>query len=334
MGETFTREWVVRQILAGRKCEPVKSAGHGQAPVNIALCKYWGKRDRELNLPQNSSLSVALPGLDVAMSVTAAGGDADRVLMNGRMADPAVADRVGRFLDLFRPAGVTFEVDSTARVPPAAGLASSAAAFAALVRALDDLYGWRLEGRELSILARLGSGSACRSVYSGAVIWERGSRADGMDSFARPLQIEWPEFRVGLVMISEQPKFLGSREAMNQTVDTSPLYRAWPATAEEDLGKMVEAMERRDIAQLGELAEANALAMHATMIAARPPVLYWLPDTLAVMQRVWALRRTGVRVYFTIDAGPNVKLLYTERDRERVVTEFGPIVEYRPLPVV
>jgi len=334
MGPRVTRRHVVQQILRGRSKEPVREQGIGRAPVNIALCKYWGKRDAELNLPRNSSLSVTLPGMEVEMRVEVSGEGRDEVVLedNRLPQDEAAFQRVVEYLDLFRGAkGLRFRVESRSAVPPAAGLASSAAAFAALVRALDALFGWELTPRELSILARLGSGSACRSIFQGAVVWQAGRRRDGMDSFARPLNIVWPEFRMGLVLISTAEKAVGSRPGMNHTVETSPLYSRWPAVAEQDLQRMLAALEGRDMGALGGLAESNALCMHATMIAARPPLLYWEPKTVSAMKRVWAMRQEGRRVYFTIDAGPNLKLIYPVEEARVVREVFGEVREFAPL---
>jgi len=334
MSREAARKEVVERILADRVREPSRTIGRGQASVNIALCKYWGKRNRELNLPFNSSLSVTLPGMDVETELLPGSGDRDEIELcgpGGTLPDDA-ADRVSGFLDLFRPRpDFRFRVRTRSSVPPAAGLASSAAAFASLVRALDDLFQWRLGPRELSILARLGSGSACRSMYRGVVIWHAGVRNDGMDSFAEPLNIGWEALRIGVVMISASRKGVGSRPGMDHTVETSPLFACWPETAERDLAAILEALEARDLERLGVAAECNALCMHATMIAARPPLVYWTAQTVTAMRTVWELRRAGCPVYFTIDAGPNLKLLYAAGETAAVRRAFGEIRECAPL---
>ena len=328
-----TKRDIVGRILAGRGMKP-GAAGCAFAPANIALVKYWGKRDEELNLPVTSSLSVSLGRLGSEVEIQPA-GPADVVVLNGQELPPdsSFARRVSAYLDLFRPAGAGFRVDARNTIPTAAGFASSASGFAALVRALDQLFGWRLETRELSILARLGSGSACRSVYEGFVEWRAGEAADGMDSYAVPLAETWPDLRMGLVVISGEEKAVGSRAGMKRTVEASPLYRAWPAKVAADLPEVRAAIRERDFHRLGRAAESNALAMHATMIAAWPPVIYWKPESLAVMKRVAELRAQGLAVYFTMDAGPNLKLLFERKDEFalgakfsglQVVAPFGP----------
>lgn len=314
----------VRTLLAGRSISPVRDRAAARAPVNIALVKYWGKRDEQLNLPMTSSLSVSLGGLYTETEISAAEGP-DRLELDGAEVAPdaPALRRLAAFLDLFRPGPQWgFRVRSRNPVPTAAGFASSASGFAALVRALDGLFEWRLEARELSILARLGSGSACRSLYEGFVEWQAGSRADGMDSHARPLPCRWPDLRVGLWTIESGAKPVSSREAMKRTVRTSPLYAAWPAAVAADLAEMETALKARDLARFGEVLEGNALAMHATMLAARPAIFYPTAGSIEAQNRVRTARADGLQVWFTMDAGPNLKLFFLEGDRAAVESRF------------
>ncbi len=307
---SIRRRAAVAAVLAGRPSVPGASAT-AFAPANIALVKYWGKRDADLNLPVTGSLSVSLG--DAGTRTTVAAADRDAFRLNGETVDPGApaATRLAEFLNLFRsPACPGFAVDSVNSVPTAAGVASSASGFAALVRALDSLLGWGLGPGDLSILARLGSGSACRSLWDGFVEWRAGRSPDGSDSHGEPLDAAWPELRVGLWVVSGQPKPTGSREGMRRTVDTSPLYAGWPAVVDRDLADVRSALAARDIDRLGRTAEGNATAMHATAIAARPPVLYWLPESVAALSQLLCWRAAGLPVWVTMDAGPNLKLLF------------------------
>ena len=318
----MTKQQVVRSILKGEKFRP-KQKGEAFAPANIALVKYWGKRDEELNLPVTSSLSVSLSHLGTRTTITIA-KNRDSIFLNGEAVseNSVFYQRIVSFLDLFRfEKNIFFKVQTSNNIPTAAGLASSASGFAALVLALNDLYNWGLSRKELSILARLGSGSASRSLFAGFVLWHAGSAADGLDSFAEPLPQTWPELRIGLVTVTEAQKPISSRQAMKRTVQTSALYKAWPTKVEQDLANIQKAIREKDITLLGRTAESNALAMHATMLGAQPPVLYWLPETISIVHRVQALRRQDVPVYLTIDAGPNVKLLF-EKETEKQLGEF------------
>jgi len=322
-GILFLNKKDVVRVLLGGKNISAKTSASAFASSNIALCKYWGKRNEELNLPVTSSLSVSLGHLGTRTKISFS-STADRIVLNDHELanDAPFARRLISFLDLFRSRGEKYIVETKNNFPTAAGLASSASGFAALVLALDDLYEWRLTKRELSILARLGSGSASRSIFNGFVEWQRGSRDDGMDSFAQVLAKQWPELRLGVVTVADEQKAVASRAGMRRTTETSKLYRSWPLQVEKDLRNIKEAIQRRDFELFGKTAESNALAMHATMLAAWPPLLYWKPQTVLVFQKVWEMREAGVPVYFTIDAGPNVKLLFLESQFNVVREDF------------
>ena len=306
----------------------VKPNGHGQAPVNIALSKYWGKRDAELNLPINGSVSISLPGLGTTTQISVFEGNEDCISLNGKTlpAGDKFAKRLSDFLGWFRKSSTTaFKVDTTNSVPTAAGLASSASGYAALVFALDDLFGWQLSKSQLSLLARFGSGSASRSVYDGFAIWLKGDSDNGLDSFAEEINVTWPEFTIGLVKVDTQEKSIGSTLGMQQTVETCDLYQSWPQQAERDIHNIHQAILNKDFTTLGKTAEHNALSMHATMIATWPPIVYWQPESVAAMHVVWQLRENGVEVYFTMDAGPNLKLILLDTDKQAVLNAFKEI---------
>lgn len=275
-----------------------------------------------------SSLSLSLGKLGTKTEIFFT-SESDQIILNDVPVSPedSFSVRLSQFLDLFRPhPQVFFLVQTNNSIPTSAGLASSASGFAALVLALDELFNWKLDLWELSILARLGSGSACRSLYNGFVKWHAGLAVDGMDSYATPVQAIWPEVRIGLVTVSGRTKPISSREAMQQTIMNSLLYRAWAEQVDRDLANLEQAIEARDFELLGRTAETNALAMHATMIASWPPVFYWLPDSVEKMQQVWHWRTGGLPLYFTMDAGPNLKLIF-ESSIENEVRQHFPEVE-------
>lgn len=325
------RRAAVRSVLGERAMFAPRASAVAYACANVALVKYWGKRDEALRLPETDSLSVSLGRMGTETRIELA--DGDELLLNGARVAPEdpVATRVFDFLALFpvRPAG-GFRVVTTNTVPTAAGVASSASAFAALVRALDGVYGWRLSDREMSVLARLGSGSACRSLWRGFVRWRRGERPDGLDSHGEPLDANWPELRVGLWLVEGGPKAWRSGDAMAHCRATSPLYRAWLEVVRADLHEVEAAIAQRDIERLGRAAEGNALAMHAVMWAGRPPVRYWTAATLEAVREVEAARAEGVPVWFTMDAGPNLKLLYETGAGARVRERWPHIEEVEP----
>ena len=319
---------IVERMLAGRGFQEKGSAAV-YAPANIALVKYWGKRDEALNLPVTGSLSISLGPLGSHVELARGTGGADAVWLNGKPlpADSSFARRASAFLDLFRPRpDFVFELKARNTVPTAAGFASSASGFAALAKGLNSLFGWGLGPRELSILARLGSGSAARSLEEGFVEWHAGTAADGMDSYAERFDAEWPELRVGALVLCAREKPVGSREGMKRSVETCEFYREWPGRVAQDLAALKAAIAQKDFAALGGVAEENALAMHALMAATRPPIVYALPETVAAMHQIWAAREAGLPLWFTMDAGPNVKLLFESQNEARV-REVFPAVE-------
>src|SRR5213080_762233 len=291
-----------------------------RANVNVALVKYWGKRDPALNLPATGSISLTLDGLGVEAAVDFGAGEADHVVIDGVDAAGEEAKRVVRFLDLVRAAARRREAKVVMRstVPRGVGLASSAAAFAALALAASRAAGLTLDPPGLSVLARRGSGSAARSIFGGFVEWHRGERADGVDSFAEPLApLEHWDVRTVVAVTSTAPKTVSSRDGMLRTA-ASPFYPAWVAGAEADLAQARAAIRARDLEALGLVAEHSALEMHAVGMAARPPLLYWRGATVDCLDRVWKLRAEGTPAFATIDAGPQVKVLCAPGDARRV----------------
>lgn len=283
-----------------------------RAHSNIALIKYWGKRDAALKLPLNGSISLTL---DQLYTETRLGYDPslrrDQLFLNGEPASESMRQRVSGFLDLLRSHfGFQHfaEVHSHNSFPTGAGLASSASAFAALALAATTAQGLQLAPAEVSRWARQGSGSACRSLFGGFVEWRAGERPDGQDSFAQPLEIAWPVQMLVLVL-QQQHKAVGSGDGMARTVASSPLYPGWLASIEADLADMRASLQAQDFEAVGSLMEHNALKMHASALAARPAVLYWQPETLAILHLIWQLRAEGHACYATLDAGPNVKVL-------------------------
>jgi diphosphomevalonate decarboxylase len=162
------------------------------------------------------------------------------------------------------------------------------------------------------------------------VQWHAGIHPDGSDSFAGPLPDTWPEFRIGVLELSGTPKPIGSRDGMNRTVETSELYKSWPQQAAADLATIRTAIAARDFLLLGKTAERNALAMHATMLAAWPPLLYLQPETIAQIHKVQQLRAEGLDVYLTMDAGPNIKLLFLEENEGAVTAAFPGLQIIKP----
>ena len=277
------------------------------ANTNIALVKYWGKRAGTANLPAVGSISITLSGLATRTTVQFDPAlSADRFALNGQEETGEARDKVSRFLDLVRAqAGLSHRarVDSANDFPTASGLASSASGFVALAAAATSAAGLRLSPRELSGLARQGSGSAARSVLGGFVEMT-------LEGYAQPLLSEtaW-DLRMVVGVTTEKAKAVSSGRAMEHTTQTSPYFGAWADTHPADLEGARQAIAQRDLERLGLICEASCLKMHAAMLAAQPGLIFWNGATVDLMHRVRALRAQGTQAYFTIDAGPHVKVL-------------------------
>jgi diphosphomevalonate decarboxylase len=246
----------------------------------------------------------------------------DTLTIDGVLQHGTSLARVSRFLDLVRErAGIAAPARVTSRntVPFGAGLASSASAFAALAAAASRAAGLELSGRDLSRLARRGSGSACRSIYGGLVKWNAGH--DDATSYAQPVECPM-DLAIIVILISAKEKPMSSREAMRLTMRTSPLYPAWMRASADDMTRALAAVAASDLDALGEVVEANALGMHASMMAARPAVIYWLPQTVTALFAVRDLRKNGYGAWSTMDAGANVKVLTAAADAEQVASEL------------
>lgn len=281
------------------------------AHPNIALVKYWGKRNRALNLPAVPSLSVTLAPFETRTTVQW-GADRDAFTINGERAQGDAANRVGAFLDLIEPNRPPVAFESTNNFPTAAGLASSSSAFAALALAATAAAGQSPSLHELSALARQGSGSASRSLWGGFVTWNMGEASDGTDSHGVAVanRDHW-DLRVLVALVSDQKKAISSRAGMNRTQETSPLFQGWVDSGPADVTEAEQAVQDRDLERLGTVMEHSTMKMVATMFSAQPAVIYMKPATVAVLHAVQEMRARGVAAWATMDAGPNVKVLTT-----------------------
>ncbi|MSR08345.1 MAG: diphosphomevalonate decarboxylase [Gammaproteobacteria bacterium] len=293
------------------------------AHPNVALVKYWGKRARAGNLPATGSLSLVLGGLSTETSVTFDPSlGRDRVLLDGRE-DAETTARVSACLDLLRQeAGVSTPafVESRNDFPTGAGLASSASGFAALVTAGAGALGLQLPAQRLAEIARLGSGSAPRSLLGGVVLLRNREATTVCEQIAAAA--DWP-LEIVVAVTTSGPKAVSSRIGMAQSEQTSPFYDAWVETHAADLDTGLAAVRHRDFPALAAIAEHNCLKMHAVMLTTRPPLLYWMPATLACLHKIQELRRDGVPVFFTVDAGPQVKAVCLPGAADDVAVVLG-----------
>ncbi len=299
-------------------------SGHAVAIAhpNVALSKYWGKREGVGNFPAVPSLSVTLAGLSTRTRVTWGGPGArtsDRVVLGGRELTGPESVRHVALLDAVRRAAGTSaraDIESENDFPTASGLASSASGFAALALAAVRAAGLDWDAARVSDLARSASASAARSVFGGYVELALG------EASARPVA---PASQLPLVVLvcvtAEGPKSVGSTDGMRRTMEKSPYARAWLEHAPRLHEELRQALLAGDFEGVGQRAEQSALAMHASAIAAG--IVYWNGGTLEALAAVRALREGGLPAYASIDAGPHVKVLVRPDDAARARTSLA-----------
>ena len=290
-----------------------------QAHPNVALLKYWGKQDGPGNLPVAPSLSITLDTLTTTTRVTEA--RTDSISLNGEaVEDPVIAAALA---DWRRDHEIPpLAIDTRNSFPTAAGLASSASGFAALATAIDAHCELGMSAGERSALARRGSASAARSTHGGFVTlagphWQA-SQLMSADS--------WP-LKVVVAITSTRPKTVSSREGMAISRRSSPYFDAWVSATAADFPSMRDALLSRDFARVAELSEASCLRMHGLMMSGDPALLYWNPGTLGCIRALQSLRESGCNVFFTVDAGPQVKAVceapYAQAVQDRLRVQPG-----------
>ncbi|MBI4454136.1 diphosphomevalonate decarboxylase [Candidatus Woesearchaeota archaeon] len=331
------------------------------AHPNIAFIKYWGKRNEELKLPTVSSLSMTLDNFYTKTTVEFNDSfTEDSFVLNGKPITGGIELlRVTKHLDLIRTRAdkniktktdkkLFAKVASENNFPTASGIASSSSGFTALTLAAcksigldetdlnlksdsnlkpdlnpkpDSNLKHDLNLKHISIVARQGSGSACRSTYGGFVEWKKGEADDGKDSYAEQLFDEkyWPELKMIVLILDQKEKKIKSTQGMRISVETSPFYNDWAKTSIIDLQDVKAALNQKDFTKIGNIMERNCLKMHSVMISSNPSLIYWRPETLTLMENIKSLRETGTECYFTIDAGANVMVLCLDKDVDKIL---------------
>jgi len=297
------------------------------AHPNIALIKYWGDLDPDLHIPSNGSISMSLGGLFTRTRVRFEDGlPDDRFVLNDKQADRQSSERVSKLLERVRQmSGTTCHalVESRNNFPTGVGIASSAAGFAALSLAATRAAGLELDEKALSRLARTGSGSACRSIPGGFVEWQAG----GTDEASFAISIAPPghwDLVDCIAVVSQEEK--GVRSILGHTVaHTSLLQSARVENAPRRLKMCREAILRRDFEELAEVVELDSNLMHAVMITSNPPLFYWQPETMRIIQAIQSMRKAGLPVCYTVDAGPNVHALSPAESSVKITEMIGAI---------
>ncbi len=313
-----------------------------EATPNIAVIKYWGKRNAELILPTNSSISMTLDSLKTRTSILFDEVfEKDELWLNGEKIDldfnKEYKQRLKQ-LDVVREkAGINYKarIVSINGFPTAAGFASSASGLAALACAAGKAAGLEINSRELSILARLGSGSACRSVLGGFVEWQKGEKADGSDSYAIQLADEkhWSEMRVISAILSEEKKKISSRAGMQQTVETSELFKKRLEYLPKAINAMQNAIQNKNFEQFALLAMADSDNMHACMADTNPPIYYMNEASKKIVKEVVNLNSNKTIAAYTFDAGPNCHIYTLEENAREVIQMLENVPEVKKIYV-
>ncbi|MDE1834447.1 MAG: diphosphomevalonate decarboxylase [Candidatus Micrarchaeota archaeon] len=314
-----------------------------QGSPNIALVKYWGKRNERLILPQNSSISLTLSS-DILNTTTSAMLSKkikkDMFYLDGKLQnleDKEIRERFG-MVDSMRDLAKVKEnilIVSKNNFPAGSGMASSASGIATLAYVLNGALGLDLNPRDLSIIARQGSGSACRSIFGGLVVWHRGSRADGKDSYAEQEFDEsyWPDLIDNIVVVSQEKKKVSSRAGMRQTVETNPLFRQRPPIAEGRVEELIYAYRQRNFDSMAELIMADSNEMHALMLSTRPSIRYLNNNSFKIMDAIENLNEEagGNVAAYTFDAGPNANIITLSKYKDQVFKALKPLQDSKDI---
>ena len=287
--------------------------------ANIAIIKYWGKKAEKEMVPATSSISLTLENMytETTLSPLPADAKADAFYINGQVQNEAEHDKMSKIIDRYRPEGAGFvRIDTKNNMPTAAGLSSSSSGLSALVKACNAFFQLGLNRRELALEAKFASGSSSRSFYGPLAAWDKDSGE------IYPVETDLKLAMIMLVL-EDQKKPISSRDGMKLCVETSTTFDEWIRQSEQDYKDMLGYLNENDFKKVGELTEKNALAMHATTKTATPSFSYLTDASYEAMDFVRQLREQGESCYFTMDAGPNVKVLCLEEDLEHLSKLLG-----------
>ena len=287
--------------------------------ANIAIIKYWGKKAEKEMVPATSSISLTLENMytETTLSPLPTDAKADAFYINGQLQNEAEHAKMSKIIDRYRPEGAGFvRIDTKNNMPTAAGLSSSSSGLSALVKACNAFFQLGLNHRELALEAKFASGSSSRSFYGPLAAWDK----DNGEIY--PVETDLKLAMIMLVL-EDQKKPISSRDGMKLCVETSTTFDEWIRQSEQDYKDMLVYLKDNDFKKVGELTEKNALAMHATTKTATPSFSYLTDASYEAMDFVRQLREQGESCYFTMDAGPNVKVLCLEENLEHLSELLG-----------
>ncbi len=287
--------------------------------ANIAIIKYWGKENQAKMIPSTSSISLTLENMFTTTSVSFLPDTAtsDQFYINGVLQNDEEHTKISTIIDQFRQPGQAFvKMETQNNMPTAAGLSSSSSGLSALVKACDQLFDTQLDQKALAQKAKFASGSSSRSFFGPVAAWDKDSGAI--------YKVE-TDLKMAMIMLvlNAAKKPISSREGMKLCRDTSTTFDKWVEQSAIDYQHMLTYLKTNNFEKVGQLTEANALAMHATTKTANPPFSYLTKESYQAMEAVKELRQEGFACYFTMDAGPNVKVLCLEKDLAQLAERLG-----------
>ncbi|HES2190785.1 TPA: diphosphomevalonate decarboxylase [Streptococcus pyogenes] len=287
--------------------------------ANIAIIKYWGKENQAKMIPSTSSISLTLENMFTTTSVSFLPDTAtsDQFYINGILQNDEEHTKISAIIDQFRQPGQAFvKMETQNNMPTAAGLSSSSSGLSALVKTCDQLFDTQLDQKALAQKAKFASGSSSRSFFGPVAAWDKDSGAI--------YKVE-TDLKMAMIMLvlNAAKKPISSREGMKLCRDTSTTFDQWVEQSAIDYQHMLTYLKTNNFEKVGQLTEANALAMHATTKTANPPFSYLTKESYQAMEAVKELRQEGFACYFTMDAGPNVKVLCLEKDLAQLAERLG-----------
>ncbi|ERK47942.1 diphosphomevalonate decarboxylase [Leptotrichia wadei F0279] len=330
-GKYLGRENLIKN--KGEKMVKVKSY------ANIAIVKYWGKKDAKKMIPATSSISLTLNDMftetemefisdeDIKISVEKEmkNGDykdkfsnmTDLFYLNGELQDSVHTEKISKVVDLFREnRSQKVKISTTNNMPTAAGLSSSSSGLSAVIKACNKLFGKNYTQSELAQISKFGSGSSSRSFFGPIAAWDK----DTGEIYEVRTDLK---LAMIVLVLDENKKEISSRNGMELCAKTSTYFDEWVKQSEIDFVNMKKYLAENNFEKVGILTEENALRMHKTTETANPPFTYFNEKTYEAMDFVKNLRNNGEKCYFTMDAGPNVKVLCLEEDLEKLAGIFG-----------
>ncbi|MBJ8350421.1 diphosphomevalonate decarboxylase [Streptococcus zalophi] len=286
--------------------------------ANIAIIKYWGKKDSQKMIPSTSSISLTLDNLYTETQLSLLeNGKEDLFYINGVLQNEEEHQKMSQVLNLFRKDSSQFvRIDTKNSMPTAAGLSSSSSGLSALVKAANTFFNANLKQEELAQVAKFASGSSSRSFFGPVAAWDK----DTGEIYRVETDLK---LAMIILVLNDQKKMISSREGMKRSVETATNFSKWVKQSEKDYKDMLGYLKANDFEKVGQLTEENALMMHETTSASNPPFTYLTDKTYQAMADIKQLRLEGERCYFTMDAGPNVKVLCLEEDLERLAEKLA-----------